>query len=132
MSDETPSLDKLCKAYVNIRNKKQEVTKQLETQIAEYDEKLNLIAGAMKDALIAAGGTSLKTPHGTIYMVKKTKYYPMDWGRFGEWIVQNNAVELLEKRVSQSNMKQYLEDNPHNPPPGLQSEVENSVTVRKA
>jgi hypothetical protein len=132
MEAQDPSMDTLCGIYIKIRNKKQEIAKELEEKIASLDAQLQVIGGTMKDRLVAAGGTSLKTPHGTIYMTQKTKFYAMDWDVFGQWIVKNNAVDLLEKRVAQGNMKKWLEETPNNPPPGLQAETELTVTVRKA
>jgi metal-dependent amidase/aminoacylase/carboxypeptidase family protein len=126
-----PSMDKLAEVYIKIRTKKQEVTKELESQIETLDEQLKEIAGAMKEQLVAAGGSSLKTNHGTIYLTKKQRFYPMDWDAFNKWVVENNAVALLEKRIAQKNTEQWLEENPTNPPPGLQCEAELTVTVRK-
>jgi hypothetical protein len=128
----TPSMDDLCRIYVKIRTKKQEVTKDYDASIAVLDEKLNTLAGAMKDILVATGGTSIKTEHGTVYSTIKTKYYPMDWSMFGEWIIKNNALDLLEKRVAQRNTAQWLDEHPNNPPPGLQAESEQTVVVRKS
>lgn len=128
----TPTLDDLCRIYVKIRTKKQEVTKAYDDEIAAYDVKLATLAAAMKDMLVAAGMKSAKTEHGTAYVTEKVKYYPMDWSVFGTWVVENKALDLLEKRVAQRNMAQWLEENPTNPPPGLQADSEMTVTVRKA
>ncbi len=126
-----PSMDKLAEVYIKIRAKKQSLTKTYDDEVALLDGKLKMLAGVMKDQLVAAGGSSLKTPHGTVYITKKIRYYPMDWSSFGEWIVANNAVDLLEKRVAQGNMAKWMEESPTNPPPGLQADAEMTVTVRK-
>jgi len=128
----TPSMDDLCRIYVKIREKKLQTTKEFDEAIAILDEKLATLASTMKDILIATGAQSVKTEHGTVYSTIKTRYYPMDWSVFGQWIVKNNAIDLLEKRVAQKNTAQWLEENPTNPPPGLQAESEQTVTVRKA
>lgn len=130
MSD--PTMDDLCRIYVKIRTKKLARAKELEEEIALLDGKLDVLSAAMKDMLVAAGAKSIKTEHGTVYATVKTRYYPMDWGVFNEWVAKNGAIELLEKRVAQKNMAQWLEENPKNPPPGLQAESEQTVTVRKA
>lgn len=126
-----PSMDKLAEVYIKIRTKKQEITKELEGKIEELDGQLKEIASAMKEQLVAAGGSSLKTNHGTIYLTKKQRFYPMDWEAFNKWVLEVGAIELLEKRIAQKNTEQWLEDNPNNPPPGLQCEAEMTVTVRK-
>lgn len=129
---ETPSVDTLCKIYIKIRTKKQELTKELETQIEELDAQLKEVGAIMKDRLVEAGGSSLKTPHGTVYLMKKDKYYPMDYEAFGKWVISRGAIDLLEKRVAQSNMKKWVEENPTDIPPGLQCDSDLTVTVRKS
>lgn len=126
------SVDTLCKIYVKIRTAKSELTKDYEAKLAELDSKLDQVAAVMKDKLAEAGAKSIKTEHGTVYATTKTRYYPMDFGAFGDWIVKNNAIDLLEKRVAQTNMSKWLEENPTNPPPGVQAETVMTVTVRKA
>lgn len=125
-------VDTLCKIYVKIRTAKSELTKDYETKLAELDGKLDHVAAVMKDKLAEAGAKSIKTEHGTVYATTKTRFYPMDFGAFGAWIVKNDAIDLLEKRVAQSNMAKWLEENPTNPPPGIQAETTQTVTVRKA
>jgi hypothetical protein len=49
----------------------------------------------------------------------------------GKFIVENGAPELLEKRLHQGNMKQFLEEHPELLPPGLNVDSEYTVTVRK-
>lgn len=125
-------VDTLCKIYVKIRTAKSELTKDYEAKLAELDGKLDQVAAVMKDRLAEAGAKSIKTEHGTVYATTKTRFYPMDFGAFGAWIVKNDAIDLLEKRVAQSNMAKWLEENPTNPPPGIQAETTQTVTVRKA
>jgi hypothetical protein len=127
-----PSMDTLCKVYVKIRTAKQEKTKEYEEVIAGLDAKLEELESVMKDMLVAAGAKSIKTEHGTVYAQTKTRYYPMDWHAFGNWVIQNNAIDLLEKRVAQGNMTKWLESDPNNPPPGIQADTQLTVTVRKA
>lgn len=131
MSD-LPNMDVLAKAYLKMRMKKQEITKELEEKVGAIDADMKEVTAMMREVLQATGGTSLKTAHGTVYLTRKDKYYPMDWEAFGNWVVAKGEISLLEKRVAQSNMKQWMEDNPTDPPPGLQCESEITVTVRKA
>ena len=43
----------------------------------------------------------------------------------------NDALELVEKRIQQSNIKQFIADNPELAPPGLQSTSEYTVSILK-
>jgi hypothetical protein len=40
-------------------------------------------------------------------------------------------VDLLEKRIAQINMANFLEENPNVVPPGLNSSTEYDITVTK-
>ena len=130
--NDLPNMDVLAKMYIRMRNKKQEITKQLEEEVGAIDAQMKEVAAAMREVLQTTGGTSMKTDHGTVYLTRKDKYYPMDWDAFGNWVIAKGEISLLEKRVAQSNMKQWMTDNPTDPPPGLQCESEITVTVRKA
>ncbi len=43
----------------------------------------------------------------------------------------NDAFELLEKRIHQTNMKTFMEENPDLHPEGLNMDKEYAITIRK-
>jgi len=61
----------------------------------------------------------------------KTRYMSQDWDSFKTFMVENDALDLVERRISQLNMAKFLEENPDNIPPGLSSESEYAITVKK-
>jgi hypothetical protein len=77
------------------------------------------------------GVTSVRTSEGTVVLSVNTRYSTQDWDSFKKFVVEQDAVDLLEKRIAQSNMRQFLEENPGTVPPGLNSNSEYSVSVRK-
>jgi hypothetical protein len=77
------------------------------------------------------GVKSLRTDHGTVSLMEKTRYYTNDWDSFKKFMVEHDALDLLEKRIAQSNMKLFLEENPGAIPPGLNSDTEFDISVRK-
>jgi len=48
-----------------------------------------------------------------------------------DFIVKNDAVYLLEKRIHNGNMKQFLAENPDVHPVGLQVDNKYVIQVRK-
>ena len=62
---------------------------------------------------------------------KKKRFWTSDWEAMSKFIVENEAVDLLEKRISQGNMRQFLEENPEQHPPGLNADNEYTITVRR-
>jgi hypothetical protein len=79
----------------------------------------------------ADGTSSLKTTFGTVSLITKTRYSTNDWDSFKRFIVEHDAVDLLEKRVAQTNMGQFLQENPGVVPPGLNSMTEFEIRITK-
>ena len=77
------------------------------------------------------GVESVKTGAGLFYRTTKTKYWTNDWEQMHQFIVEENVPELLERRVSQKAIAQYLEENPDKLPKGLNSVTEYTINVRK-
>jgi hypothetical protein len=73
----------------------------------------------------------VRTTEGTVVLSTKTRYSTTDWDEFKEFVKENDALDLFEKRIAQTNMAQFLKENPALVPPGLNSNAEYSVSVRK-
>ena len=131
MSDVKADLNRIVAVYLKIRDKKTQLTNELNTKLAELDIKLKVV----NDALLAPGQEhnveSVRTEHGTFYRSTKTKYWTGDWEAMGKFIIEHNAVDLMEKRIHQGNMRLFLEENPDLLPPGLNVDSEYTVTVRR-
>jgi len=129
MSDEVEQipLEKLTRIYRKIYLKAQEVQRQLD----RLDEQKKEIKLAMKDQLRELGVSSVKTEGGNISTSTKTKYYTDDWESFKAFMVEHDALDLVEQRIAQTNLKLFLEENPGVVPMGLNSMAEVTVTVTK-
>jgi len=121
-------LDKLVRIYMKMRAKLSE----LDAQVEALKEQQQMIKTEIKDRLRSVGAKSMKTEHGTVSLVEKTRYYTQDWDSFKRFVIENDAVDLLEKRIAQTNMKTFLQENPTMVPPGLNSDTEIDVSIRKA
>lgn len=131
MTEETIPMDRLAKVYVKIRDKISELTRDYETQVETLKASQAQVANTMKDQLRAAGMLSSKTEYGTVSLITKTRYYAQDWDAMKTFIKEHDAVDLLEKRIAQKNMQQFLEENPGVVPTGLNTVSEIEVSVRK-
>ena len=131
MSEEAIPLDKLAKIYRKLRGKISELTQEYDTQVEILKAQQDEIKNAMKDQMKALGVTSVRTPEGTVVLSVKTRYSTQDWDEFKKFVLAHEALELLEKRIAQTNMAQFLEENPGSMPPGLNSSSEYDISVRK-
>lgn len=128
---ETVPLDKLARVYRKIRDRIQVLTQEYETNVEQLKAQQEEIKTAMKDQMLALGSSSIKTPEGTIILSQKTRYYTDDWDSFKEFVIQNDALDLFEKRIHQGNMVTFLEENPGLVPAGLNSMSQYDISVRK-
>lgn len=131
MSEETIPLDKLAKVYIKIRDSIQHETQEYETKVEALKAQLDQVKTVMKDQLLALGATSSKTAFGTVILSQKTRYYAQDWDAMKNFILEHQALDLFEKRLAQKNMEQFLTENPGVVPPGLQTQTEYDIGVRK-
>ena len=129
---EVQDMDRLARVYLKIRTKIADMTKTYETEVEKLKETQQTVALAMKDIMQAAGLKSAKTDHGTVILSTKTRYVAQDWDAMKRFIIDNDAVDLLERRIAQKNMSEFLTNNPGVVPPGLNTMTEVDVSVRKA
>ena len=121
-------LDKLVAIHTKIKAKQE----TLDAQLAELEEQREEIRLAIKDQMKALGLTSVQTSHGTVSLMKATRYNTQDWDSFKAFVLEHQVVDLLEKRIAQTNMAQFLEENPGVLPPGLSSVTGFDIRVTRA
>lgn len=131
MEEEAIPLDKLVKIYRKLRSRMTELTQEYDTQAEVLKGQQDEIKNAIKEQMKAMGVTSVRTTEGTAVMSVKTRYTTQDWDSFKKFMIEHEAIDLLEKRIAQTNMAQFLEENPGVVPPGLNSSSEYDISVRK-
>jgi len=101
MSDENEvvPLDKLARIYRKIYSRVQELTREYESEVEKLKAQQDELKNAMKDQMVALGTNSVKTDEGTIILSQKTRYYTDDWDSFKTFVVDNDALDLFEKRI---------------------------------
>lgn len=132
MEDEAPAsepidLDTLAAVYLKMRDARDAVRREAEAKEKEIQEQMDVVEQQMLDACKSLGADSVRTPHGTIIRSVKSRYWTNDWDSMYQFIREHDAYGLLEKRLHQTHMKEFLEENPNTFPIGVN--VENSYTV---
>jgi alpha-galactosidase/6-phospho-beta-glucosidase family protein len=125
------SMEKLTRIYIKMRDRKAELSKELEEQIGNIDDQMKAIKTAILDQMKDLGVESLRTDSGTVYRTTKTLYTTSDWESMHKFVLEHSVPELLEKRLQQTNTKAFLEEHPDLLPPGLNATTEYSVTIRR-
>jgi len=124
-------MDKLAKIYRKIKAEIDELTQEYDTKVELLKAQQDELRFAMKDQMKALGVKSVNTAFGTVSMISKTRYSTDDWDSFKKFIVTNDVVDLLEKRIAQTNMARFLEENPGSVPPGLNAFSDFEIRVTK-
>jgi hypothetical protein len=131
MTEIAVPIDKLARVYRKIKAEIDALTQDYDTKVATLKEQQDEVKFAMKDQMQALGVKSVQTTFGTVSMVHKTRYSTQDWDSFKKFIIEHDVVDLLEKRIAQTNMAKFLEENPGSVPPGLNSFSDFEIRVTK-
>ena len=126
------SADKLVAAYIKMRDKRAELLREYEDADTGVKSQMELVEAKLLELCKSVGADSLKTKHGTVIRGVKTRYWTSDWASMHKFILEHQMPDLLEKRISQSTLKQLLDENPDMMPPGVNVDSKYSVTVRRS
>jgi hypothetical protein len=129
---EDMKLDDLVTTYLTIRTERNTLKNQWEIRDAELKADLEQLEQAMLVACNAINADSIRTGSGTIIKSLKETYTCGDWDNFKQYVVDNNALDLLQQRISQTNFKEFMSTRQDEGlPPGISTLREVAITVRK-
>ena len=131
MEESSLSAEKLTKTYIRIREERASLSASYKEKDTALDNQLDMVRKGLLDYCEKHGVESVKTSEGLFYRTTKTKYWTSDWESMRKFILQHEVPELFDKRLNQSNLKEFLEDNPDVYPEGLNKDTEYVITVRK-
>lgn len=132
MSEENMSAEELAKIYIKIRTAKEEAADRHKQEIAEFNAQLETISAEMLEICKELDVSSMRTNEGTIIRKVHTRFATNDWDSLYQFIKEHDAYGLLEQRLHQTNMKQFLEENPDLLPPGLWSDSKYTIVVKRS
>jgi len=114
-------------ADINMREK----IAALEKQIKEIKEERVEGQAILIEACRILKSDSLKNEVGTLTRRVKKRYWTTDWPSMYKFIKEKDLIEFMEKRLNQTNIKEYIAENPDELPPGLSTSSEYTVSIRK-
>ena len=125
--------DELVEAYLGIRTERERLLRDYELADAKLKEDMSKLEALMLEMCNAVNADSIKTKHGTVMRKLNERFFCQDWDNFYKFVLDNEAVQLLERRIHQSNFKEFLRENVNDGlPPGVNVMREYGVSVRKA
>jgi hypothetical protein len=125
--------EKVVEAYLAVRNERERILRDYEAQDAKLKDDLKKIEAVLLDVCNTINADSIKTSLGTVMRKLNERYFCNDWDNFKQFVLDNEALDLFEKRIHQSNFKQFMESHEGDGlPPGVSVMREFGITVRKA
>ena len=121
----------LAAKYLEIRDLKDRLRKKYEAADAVLEEQFDAISSRLMALCNEQDASSIRTIYGTVIRSLKVRYDPKDWEAMHEFILEHKAPYLLQKRINEGAMKEFLEANPDDFPKGMNTVSEYKITVRK-
>lgn len=121
------TIDKLVAIHRKIDAKLAELQTEMDEIEAQRTEVRTTILEMMKEQ----GLESVRTEHGTAYKSIKERFWSSDWPAMHQYILDHGAVGLLQQRIHETNMREWIAAHPNDFPPSLNIDREYAITIRK-
>jgi hypothetical protein len=119
-------------AYIAIRNQRDTLKRKFELEDVGLKEELKKLEAVMLQECNNMNAESIKTSSGTVIKTLRENFVCSDWDGLKSFIMENNLVELLQQRLHNGNLKEYLVSHGEDGlPPGINSMREYSIVVKK-
>jgi hypothetical protein len=123
--------EQLVTVYIKMRDALVKLQREFDEKESAIKAQQDIVTQALLEMCKEMGAEGLRTPAGSVFKTIKTRYWTSDWGSMKQFIKDNDALDLMEQRVHQTNMKTFLEENPTLMPPGMNVDSRYSITVRR-
>ena len=125
-------LDDLVNVYLTIRNEREKLKASWEVQDGELEQDMKSLEQSMLTICNDTNASSIRTESGTVIRSLKERFTTNDWDNFKKFVLDNEAIDLLERRIHQGNFKEFMaEHQGEGLPPGVNVMREFTIVVRK-
>ena len=125
--------EEIVEAYLAIRNQRDKILREYEALDALLKEDIKQLEVTLLSVCNSINVDSIRTKHGTVMRKLNERFFCEDWDNFRKFVLENEALELFEKRIHQGNFRQFMADNEGDGlPPGVNVLREFGITVRKS
>ena len=126
------TVDKMVNAYIKMRDHRSAIKAQYEDEDNSVKDQMAAIESELLELCKTTGTDGLKTQFGTVSRSIKTRYDATDWEAMHKFVLEHSAPDLLERRVAQRAMNEFIENNPELMPPGLNVTSQYAITVTRS
>jgi hypothetical protein len=126
----TVTVDAVIKKYMKLRSQKDAVEAEIKERVDTIKADMAKLEAWLKAKLDADGLTSFKTEYGTAFLTTTDFANVEDWDAVLRFIREEEAFDMLEKRVSKTAVRGYIEANKE-VPPGVKYGTKLDINIRK-
>jgi len=105
----TVRVDDVIATYMKLRNEKDAIEAEIKSRVSELKAKMEKIEAWLKEQADAQGVTSFKGKHGTAFLTTTDYANVADWDAVLQFVLANEAFDMLEKRVSKIAVRGYID-----------------------
>lgn len=117
--------------YVKLRDKIKDIEARHKEELKPYKETLEKLNAVILAHLNLVGGESIRTSSGTAYVTEKKSASLADPQAFMEYVIGNEAWDLLDRKANAKAVADYIDEN-NAPPPGVNFTTTSVVGVRRS
>lgn len=126
----TPNVGDVIRTYIKLRDQKAAIEAETKERVAGLKTKMEKLEVYLKAQMDAQGLTSFKSDYGTAFLTTTDYANVADWDAVIRFIRDNEAYDMLEKRVSKIAVRDYIERFKA-VPPGINYGTKLEVNIRK-
>jgi len=130
MTVTTPNIGDVIRTYMKLRDQKAAIEGEVKERVTNIKGKMEKLEAYLKTQMDAQGLTSFKSDAGTAFLTTSDYANVADWDAVLTFIRDNDAFDMLEKRVSKIAVRGYI-DQTKSVPPGITYGTKLEVNVRK-
>lgn len=125
-----PNVEQVVSAYLKLRTQKEAVENAAKQEVQAIKEKMAKLESWILSKANEQSVTSFKTKSGTAFVTTTDFANVADWDAVLGFIKQNDAFDMLERRVSKVAVRGYIESK-GSVPAGVNYGTKIEINVRK-
>jgi hypothetical protein len=126
----TVTVDAVIKKYMKLRLQKEAVEAEIKERVSNIKADMAKLEAFLQAKMDADGLTSFKSEHGTAFLTTTDFANVDDWDAVLRFIREEDAFDMLEKRVSKTAVRGYIDANKE-VPPGIKYGTKLGINIRK-
>lgn len=124
------TIEDVVAAFLKLRRKKERIEREAKEKTAAIALQMEQIEAFLLTKMQEDGVSSYKTSHGTAYRTTTDYANVANWEDLLDYIRDNDAYDLLDKRVNKSAVRSLIgEEKPV--PPGVNYGTKTDIAIRK-